>query len=301
MKNATVLVLVLALCLGVTLVCGGMAFAQEGWYWQNPLPQGNTLTAVSFTDANTGTAVGRGGTILHTTNGGATWVSQSSGTTEYLLGVSFTDANTGTVVGAKHFGGPFTLTILRTTDGGATWVSQSSGTTGWLEDVSFTDTNTGTAVGSGGTILRTTDGGATWVSQSSGTTLWLNGVSFTDTNTGTVVGSGGTILRTTTGGVVTSVKDNKETSIPVQFALTQNYPNPFNPSTTIEFALPHAGFLTLMVYNLLGEEVATLIAGDHAAGTSRATWNASGHPSGVYFYRLTAGKYVQTKKAVLMK
>jgi hypothetical protein len=59
--------------------------------------------------------------------------------------------------------------------------------------------------------------------------------------------------------------------------------------------------LTLKVYNVLGEEVAALIAGDHAAGTFRATWDASGLPSGVYFYRLMAGEYVQTKKAVLMK
>ena len=69
----------------------------------------------------------------------------------------------------------------------------------------------------------------------------------------------------------------------------------------MEFALPHAGFVTLRVYNLLGEEVATLIAGDHAAGSFRATWDASGLPSGVYFYRLMAGDYVQTKKALLMK
>ncbi|MGB5875130.1 MAG: T9SS type A sorting domain-containing protein, partial [Bacteroidota bacterium] len=150
-------------------------------------------------------------------------------------------------------------------------------------------------------ILRTTDAGATWVRQSSGTTSGLYDVSFTDADTGTAVGRNGTILRTTTGGVVTSVKGNKETSIPVQFALAQNYPNPFNPSTTIEFALPHAGFVTLSVYNVLGEEVATLIAGEHAAGTFRTSWDASGLPSGVYFYRLSAGDYVQTKKAVLMR
>ena len=71
----------------------------------------NTLFAVSFTDPNTGTAVGNGGTILRTTDGGATWVSQSSGTTNSLRGISFTDANTGTAVGLSG-------TILRTTNGG---------------------------------------------------------------------------------------------------------------------------------------------------------------------------------------
>jgi hypothetical protein len=89
--------------------------------------------------------------------------------------------------------------------------------------------------------------------------------------------------------------------LPACFALHQNYPNPFNPSTTIEFALPHSGLVTLKVYNVLGEEVATLIAGERAAGTYRATWDASGLPSGVYLFRLTAGEYVHTKKMVLMK
>ena len=59
--------------------------------------------------------------------------------------------------------------------------------------------------------------------------------------------------------------------------------------------------MTLRVYNVLGEKVAALVAGDHAAGTFKATWDASDMPSGVYFYRLTAGEYVQTKKAVLMR
>jgi hypothetical protein len=93
----------------------------------------------------------------------------------------------------------------------------------------------------------------------------------------------------------------EEELIPVRYELTQNYPNPFNPSTTIEFALPQAGYMTLKVYNILGQEVAALVAGDHAAGTFKATWDASGLPSGVYFYRLTSGEYVQTKKMVLMR
>ena len=97
-------------------------------------------------------------------------------------------------------------------------------------------------------------------------------------------------------GVEVSLKD-----VPAGFSLSQNYPNPFNPRTTIEFALPHAGYVTLRVYNVLGEEIAALANGQHDAGNSNATWDASGLPSGVYFYRLTAGEYVQTRKMVLMK
>jgi len=147
------------------------------WRWQNPLPQGNTLYGICFTDPDTGTATGDNGTIIRTTGGGNTWVIQSSGTINTLYGVSFTDANHGTAVGASG-------TILKTIDGGNTWSSQTSGTTNGLLAVSFTDSNTGTAVGENGIIVRTTDGGNTWVSQTSGTTNNLNAVSFTDANNG---------------------------------------------------------------------------------------------------------------------
>jgi hypothetical protein len=101
--------------------------------------------------------------------------------------------------------------------------------------------------------------------------------------------------------VLTPVAVTDERELPIEYVLAQNYPNPFNPSTTIEFALPNAGYVTLTVHNVLGQEVAKLIAGDHAAGNFNATWDASEMPSGVYFYRLTAGEYIQTKRAVLMK
>ena len=173
-------------------------YANAQWNWLNPSPTGNQLRGVSFTDANNGTAVGKLGTILRTTDGGVTWTLQTSGTTNFLTGVHFVDASNGTVVGySNNVGGE--ATILHTTDGGTTWNWQSSGTTDYLNGVFFTDANTGTAVGSNGKILRTTDGGATWVMQTSGTTGSLNGVYFTSTNTGIIVGTNG-ILRTTDGG-----------------------------------------------------------------------------------------------------
>jgi len=96
----------------------------------------------------------------------------------------------------------------------------------------------------------------------------------------------------------------------VEFHLKQNYPNPFsplgrgicdNPSTTIEFVLPKSAFVTLKVYNLLGEEVATLIAEQRTAGIHKFNWDARGLASGVYLYRLEAGDFVQVKKLVLMR
>jgi len=92
-----------------------------------------------------------------------------------------------------------------------------------------------------------------------------------------------------------------ENGIPAQFLLEQNYPNPFNPSTTITFSLPRSGEVRLRVFNLLGEEVATLFSGHKDAGTHTVQWDATGQPSGVYFYRLRAGDFTQTRKLVLLR
>lgn len=164
------------------------------------------LRAVSFADINIGTAVGDYGAIYRSTDGGVTWVQQTSGTGVTLNGVSFTDANTGTAVG--NYG-----TILRTTDGGAAWVAQTEGTTYTLRGISFAGPNTGTVVGGDGgrgIILRTTDAGATWLAQYVAD-MRINGVSFADADTGTAVGGyeystdlgvfgSGWIFRTTDGG-----------------------------------------------------------------------------------------------------
>ena len=98
---------------------------------------------------------------------------------------------------------------------------------------------------------------------------------------------------------LTSVSDRPGT--PSDFALSQNYPNPFNPSTSIEFALPREAYVTLEVYNLLGERVALVEEGKRAAGYYSATFNAQGLASGLYFYKLQAGAFVQTRKLILLR
>jgi hypothetical protein len=101
--------------------------------------------------------------------------------------------------------------------------------------------------------------------------------------------------------LTTGVSRDSSLIVPRAYSLHQNYPNPFNPSTTIEFALPHSGFVTLKVYNVLGEEVANLVGGNHAAGRFKATWDASSMPSGVYFYRLIVGQFSNVRKMILMR
>jgi hypothetical protein len=97
---------------------------------------------------------------------------------------------------------------------------------------------------------------------------------------------------------VTSVK---EPQIPQKFALYQNYPNPFNPTTTISYDLPERARVKLSVYNILGQEVATLVNAEQEPGRYNVKFDASDLPSGVYFYRLEAGKFIEQKKTILIK
>ncbi len=83
--------------------------------------------------------------------------------------------------------------------------------------------------------------------------------------------------------------------------LHQNYPNPFNPCTTIEFVLPERQYTTLTIYNTIGQEVSKLVSKVLQAGGHKVVWNADQYPTGLYFYRLQAGEFVQTKKLLLMK
>jgi outer membrane protein assembly factor BamB len=86
-----------------------------------------------------------------------------------------------------------------------------------------------------------------------------------------------------------------------KFSLEQNYPNPFNPSTTIQYQIPESGFTTLKIYDVLGREILTLINEEQSAGKHKVDFDASGFNSGIYFYRLQAGSFIETKKMVLMK
>ncbi|WP_337873397.1 T9SS type A sorting domain-containing protein [Ignavibacterium sp.] len=100
-------------------------------------------------------------------------------------------------------------------------------------------------------------------------------------------------------GKITSVENDE--IIPDKFELRQNYPNPFNPSTSISFSIPNEELVSLKVYNSLGEEVAELINETKQAGNYEMNFNSVGLASGIYFYRIQAGSFIQTKKMTLLK
>ena len=90
-------------------------------------------------------------------------------------------------------------------------------------------------------------------------------------------------------------------SLPEEFSLSQNYPNPFNPSTIISYSIPQSGLVTLEVYSLLGEKVASLVNEVKEAGSYEINFNASTLSSGVYYYKLSTDNFVETKKMLLLR
>jgi hypothetical protein len=89
--------------------------------------------------------------------------------------------------------------------------------------------------------------------------------------------------------------------LPKEYALNQNYPNPFNPTTKIDFALPNAGWTNVTIFDLLGREVLTILNKELNAGIHQIHIDAKDLPSGLYFYRIKSGNFVQTRKMILTK
>ena len=92
-----------------------------------------------------------------------------------------------------------------------------------------------------------------------------------------------------------------KTSADFDFSLAQNYPNPFNPATIISWEMPVSGFTTLKVYDVLGNEITTLVNEEKPAGRYEINFDANNLSSGVYYYRITTGNFTQTKKMILMR
>lgn len=136
-----------------------------------------------------------------------------------------------------------------------------------------------------------------------GTSVWTPSILIssggTSTNPATVVSSG--CIVTTLCTTVGVNEDEGSLNIPQKFNLEQNYPNPFNPSTTIKFSIPNEEFVSLKVFNSLGEEVAELLNEEKLAGNYSVSFDASQLSSGVYFYKISAGSFTEIKKMILIK
>ena len=201
--------------------------------------------------------------------------------------------------------------VFLSTDNGASWTQVNSGLTNTNVN-SLAVSGTNLFAGTSGGVFLSENNGINWSEVSTGLTYTgVNSLAISGSNlfAGTWGGGVGTSNDGTSGHGVwcRSVKEmissvrQVTNNIPKQFILADNYPNPFNPSTTIQFSLPKASFVILNIYNSLGQEVARLVTQQMNAGIYKTEWNAIGFSSGIYFYRLKAGSFTETKKLVLLK
>ncbi|MCX6165356.1 MAG: T9SS type A sorting domain-containing protein [Ignavibacteriae bacterium] len=192
--------------------------------------------------------------------------------------------------------------ISKTTNYGLNWIKKAFPNISEIRSIYFINKNTG-FLGSdyspySSSIKRTTNGGDNWVDLNE-VAHGINSFHFLDSNVGYAAGDLGVILKTTNGGAVWVSNNTQE--IPKSFELFQNYPNPFNPTTNIKYQITNSKLVTLRVYDILGKEIATLVNEKKTAGIYEVTFNGSNFASGVYFYRIQAGDFVQVKKMVLIK
>jgi len=264
-----------------------------------PIYHGSLFTklfAITFASTNVGYAFGSVETkdslvMLKTFNGGSNWNFQKFHA-DYLIledGSSFfTNDNTGYLANYQN--------IYKTTNGGLSWLSQYYDNMNSVESIYFTSASVGYVASLKG-ILYTRNGGSQWQIQDNHT--FLNSIHFVDLMTGWAVG-GGTILKTTNGGLPIGIQPISA-EIPKEFSLSQNYPNPFNPVTKIKFALPKTSNVKLSIFDVTGKEIDIPVSEELNAGIYEIDWDAANYSSGVYFYRLEAGEFVESKRMVLIK
>jgi hypothetical protein len=232
------------------------------------------------------------GGIFRSTDNGESWTPVHIGS-GYIVRSLAINAS-GHIFAGTNEGG-----ILRSTDDGGSWTAINAGLTNSDFRALAINASGHIFAGTQRGVLGSTDGGDNWAEVNTGLNnrnVWALAIQST-----------GHIFAGTFGsGVFRSLEPTSPGDIPTSFLLAQNYPNPvgrgpLNFSTTFEFDLPRFGHVTLKVYNLLGQEVAVLVAGNLFAGKHRLQWNVAGVAGGIYFYRLQTGDFVEVKKLVVAK
>ena len=302
----------------------------QGANWTSIDSNLTNFTIHSLAVSNSSIFAATSGGVFLSTNDGTIWRAADSGLTN-------TDVNSLVVNGNNLFAGTYGGGIFLSTNNGAVWTGVNTGLTNsniFSLFASGTDLFAGTY---GGGVFHSTNNGASWAASGltdtyvysfvvSGTNLFAGGEAgvFLSTDNGTNwknVGDGLTndhlgslaindnilFAGTYSAGVwwrplsemVMGIEEKP--TIASSFLLYQNYPNPFNPTTSISYQLPMISHVSLKVYDVLGKEIKTLVNERQNAGIHNLTFNGSNLPTGIYFYRLQAGNYTQTKKLILLK
>jgi photosystem II stability/assembly factor-like uncharacterized protein len=261
---------------------------------------GNTWAEINSgiaADARITSIVASGDDIFAGSAGDGVFKSTNSGTSWTAINSNLTDTHISQLVVSDTKLFAVTLTgVFISDNSGTSWAADTC----VLKNVNcFVAVNDQVIAGTddNGAFLSV-DNGVTWTSFSSGmpadTRIW----SLTASSDSIFAGTSSGIWVT---GSPVEVKVEREISAPLTFTLKQNYPNPFNPSTNISFSIPYKSFVSLKIFDLLGREVATIFSEEISAGYYTRKWNAANISSGIYFYRLQAGSFTETKKLILLR
>ncbi len=287
---------------GFVLSQNGILYtSNSGNNWISRNVPGTGSTNMYFVNSSTGYASGyingSQSYFCKTTNAGINWSAETMN--GIIIDIFFINENTGWVSSSDG-------KLFRTTDG---WNSRTTIEVGYtnISNIFFYGAATGWMCGGNGQMYYTNNGGINWISQNTGISAGLFSVFFVNPNTGWVLGNQfvnpylmtTNMYKTTNGGI--SALNNISSEVPEEYSLSQNYPNPFNPTTNIEFRIADLGFVSLTIYDAMGRVVETLQNGGMKPGVYQAQWNAAEYPSGVYFYRLSANGFTQTRKLILIK
>ena len=265
---------------------------------------GTSWTSVNsgLTYANVITLAVKDTNLIAGTNGGGVFLSTNNGTnwTNVGIALSMNAVHAFTRIDANIFASGYAHVFL-STDMGAHWETIENGGTlnkdTWSLAVSGTNLFAGTYNGG---VFLSTNNGSLWMTVNDGLQDSTGYVFAFASNDTYLFAATGHVWRRSLSEMVTGI-ENEVNQTPSQYVLQQNYPNPFNPATTIFFSLRSKSSVSMKVFDIVGREVAILVSEEMSAGNHTCRWNAANMASGIYFYRLQAGLFTDTKKLVLLR
>lgn len=271
---------------GNLLPAGGVFLSSnDGTNWSQIYPYNNAIKCISANGNNIFIGTITEG-VFRSTNNGINWTQTS---------LNNQDVRSLAINGNNIFAGTNPNGIFLSTNNGVTW-TQTSLNNERINALHIYNNNIFVG-GNNGNIYHSTDNGSTWITRNEG---GPGGPSAFLTIPGFIWAGGGQGVYGRNLSEMIGIK-NISTEIPSIYTLSQNYPNPFNPSTNIQFSIPNVQFVSLKIFDMLGKKVANLVNEKLKTGTYETAFDGSNLTSGVYFYRLTAGDYTETKKMLMIK
>ena len=252
---------------------------------------------IYFKDINSGIFCGSG-RVFKSTNGGMNWFD-----TNVPVGGMFYEFRKLAVFDDNVWVVGSSSPVFRSTNFCETWEIITPGQQIGGIGIHFINQNTGYIGRSLNNLIKTTNSGYNWYEQRTDSTslAFISSITFANDTVGWYSCGVGKIFKTITAGQWLTNVTSYSNQTPNKFSLSQNYPNPFNPQTKIEYSIPKDDFVTVKIYNLLGREVMILENEYKKSGSYKITFDGANLSSGVYYYKISSGKFEQVKKMILIK